>query len=94
LPEFVDDFVLNASMFVTHHFTWLQDVSQNIRECVKVAEESTGIAATTMETLHDQGIQIRRSHLAAVRVEEELTTSEKLLGSLGGTFLSVLTFDR
>ncbi|CAM6114025.1 unnamed protein product [Calypogeia fissa] len=63
-----------------------QDVSQNIRDCVKVAEETTGIASATMEMLHEQGGQIRRSHLAAVRVEEDLTVSEKLLGSLGGLF--------
>lgn len=63
-----------------------QDVSQNIRDCVKVAEETTGIASATMEMLHEQGGQIKRSHLAAVKVEEELSVGEKVLGSLGGLF--------
>lgn len=39
-----------------------------------------------MLTLHRQGEQIMRSHQVAADIEQDLTVSEKLLGSLGGLF--------
>ncbi|KAL2613164.1 hypothetical protein R1flu_024856 [Riccia fluitans] len=63
-----------------------QDTTSSIKNCLRIAEDTVGVASKTMETLHDQGEQIRRTHETAVTVEQELGRGEKLLGSLGGMF--------
>ncbi|CAM6105581.1 unnamed protein product [Calypogeia fissa] len=63
-----------------------QDTTSSIKNAIRIAEDTKGVATTTLETLHDQGEQIRRTHETAVRVDEELGRGEKLLGSLGGLF--------
>ncbi|KAL3679917.1 hypothetical protein R1sor_022873 [Riccia sorocarpa] len=63
-----------------------QDTTSSIKNALRIAEDTVGVATKTMETLNEQGQQIRRVHGTAVTVEQELGRGEKLLGSLGGMF--------
>ncbi|CAM6112354.1 unnamed protein product [Calypogeia fissa] len=63
-----------------------QDTTSSIKNAIRIAKDTKGVATTTLKTLHHQGEQIRRTHHTAVRVDEELGRGEKLLGSLGGMF--------
>jgi hypothetical protein len=49
-----------------------QDTTSSIRNAIRIAKDTEGVASTTLETLHAQGEQIRRTHDTAVRVDEEL----------------------
>lgn len=49
-----------------------QDTTSSIKNAIRIAEDTKSIATTTLETLHTQGDQIRRTHETAVRVDEEL----------------------
>ncbi|KAG6553198.1 hypothetical protein Mapa_005258 [Marchantia paleacea] len=69
-----------------HAVSKSQDTTSSIKNCVRIAEDTMGVATKTMETLHDQADQIRRTHETALRVDDELSRGEKLLGSLGGMF--------
>ncbi|CAM6102104.1 unnamed protein product [Calypogeia fissa] len=63
-----------------------QDTTSSIKNAIRIAEDTKGVATTTLKTLHHQGEQICRTHHTAVRVDEDLGRGEKLLGSLGGMF--------
>eukprot|EP00245_Coleochaete_scutata_P005317 TRINITY_DN18777_c0_g1_i1.p1 TRINITY_DN18777_c0_g1~~TRINITY_DN18777_c0_g1_i1.p1 ORF type:complete len:502 (-),score=123.80 TRINITY_DN18777_c0_g1_i1:655-2160(-) len=62
------------------------ETSRTIERCQQIANETLNIASGTLDTLHKQGEQIQRTHEAAVRVDQELSKGEKLLGSLGPMF--------
>lgn len=63
-----------------------RETSSSIQNCLRVAESTRDVASSTLAQIHEQGVQIRRTHETAVKVDEELSTGEKLLGSLGGIF--------
>jgi hypothetical protein len=50
-----------------------QDTTSTIKNCVRVAEDSMGIGVQTLITLHDQGIQIERTHEKAVDIDQHLS---------------------
>ncbi|CAD6202602.1 unnamed protein product [Miscanthus lutarioriparius] len=66
--------------------TKAQETTHKVNDCVRAAEAIREDATQTMLTLHRQGEQIVRSHQVAADIEQDLTVSEKLLGSLGGLF--------
>jgi hypothetical protein len=50
-----------------------QDTTSTIKNCVRVAEDTMGIGVQTLITLHDQGIQIERTHEKAVDIDQHLS---------------------
>ncbi|CAL4913233.1 unnamed protein product [Urochloa decumbens] len=63
-----------------------RETTYKVNDCVRAAEAIREDATQTLQTLHRQGEQIMRSHHLAADIEQDLTVSEKLLGSLGGLF--------
>nr|CAB3501623.1 unnamed protein product [Digitaria exilis] len=66
--------------------TKARETTHKVNDCVRAAEAIREDATQTSLTLHRQGEQIMRSHQVAADIEQDLTVSEKLLGSLGGLF--------
>ncbi|KAF8673731.1 hypothetical protein HU200_048483 [Digitaria exilis] len=66
--------------------TKARETTHKVNDCVRAAEAIREDATQTLLTLHRQGEQIMRSHQVAADIEQDLTVSEKLLGSLGGLF--------
>ncbi|KAM0937476.1 putative target SNARE coiled-coil domain-containing protein [Dioscorea sansibarensis] len=60
--------------------------TEKLNGCLKIAHEIHDGATHTLVTLHQQGEQITRTHLNAANIEHDLSSGEKLLGSLGGMF--------
>ncbi|CAK9206124.1 unnamed protein product [Sphagnum troendelagicum] len=81
--EYVNQAVLDLEK---HALKKSQETTSTIKNCVRVAEDTMGIGVQTLITLHDQGIQIERTHEKAVQIDQHLSRGEKLLGSLGGVF--------
>jgi len=63
-----------------------EETTQKVNDCMKIAEVIREDASRTLETLHQQGEQIARTHQTAANIDQGLSKSEKLLGSLGGIF--------
>ncbi|EPS65203.1 hypothetical protein M569_09573, partial [Genlisea aurea] len=63
-----------------------EETTKSVNECLKIAEEMREDATKTLVTLHQQGEQITRAHTVAADIDQDLSRSEKLLGSLGGIF--------
>ncbi|KAL5218509.1 hypothetical protein ABZP36_019193 [Zizania latifolia] len=63
-----------------------EETSRKVNDCVRATEAIREDAAQTLLTLHRQGEQITRTHQVAADIEQDLSMSEKLLGSLGGLF--------
>ncbi|KAL8137668.1 hypothetical protein V2J09_003669 [Rumex salicifolius] len=63
-----------------------EETTSTVNNCLRIAEDIKGDAARTLETLHQQGEQIHRTHQTAVTIDQDLSKGEKLLGSLGGMF--------
>ncbi|XP_006649622.1 SNAP25 homologous protein SNAP33-like [Oryza brachyantha] len=63
-----------------------EETSSKVNDCVRAAEAIREDATKTLLTLHRQGEQITRTHRVAADIEQDLSMSEKLLGSLGGLF--------
>ncbi|XP_076895765.1 SNAP25 homologous protein SNAP33-like [Bidens hawaiensis] len=63
-----------------------EETTKAVNSALKVAEDIRESATNTMITLHQQGEQINRTHMAAADIEQDLIKGEKLLGSLGGIF--------
>jgi synaptosomal-associated protein 25 len=63
-----------------------QETTSTIKNALRVANDTMGVGVETLVTLHDQGIQIERTHERAVDLDQHLSRGEKLLGSLGGVF--------
>lgn len=63
-----------------------EETTSTVQNCLKVAEDIKGDATRTLLSLHEQGEQIRKTHEVAIDIDQNLSTGEKLLGSLGGMF--------
>ncbi|KAG1366798.1 SNAP25-like protein SNAP33 [Cocos nucifera] len=63
-----------------------KETTQKVNDCLKIAEVIREDASRTLETLHQQGEQIARTHQTAVNIDQDLSKSETLLSSLGGFF--------
>ncbi|CAM0871980.1 unnamed protein product [Alopecurus aequalis] len=63
-----------------------EETSRKANDCVRAAEAIREDATQIMLTLHRQGEQITQTHRVAAGIEQDLTVSERLLGSLGGLF--------
>jgi hypothetical protein len=83
----VEDYVNHAVQDLENHaLDKSRETTSAIVNLVKVAEDTRGVAGSTLETLHDQGAQIQRTHEKAVLLDQHLERGEKLLNSLGGIF--------
>uniref|UniRef100_A0ACD5XHW9 Uncharacterized protein n=1 Tax=Avena sativa TaxID=4498 RepID=A0ACD5XHW9_AVESA len=63
-----------------------EESSSKVKDCVRAAEAIREDATQILLTLHRQGEQITQAHRVAADIEQDLTVSVKLLGSLGGLF--------
>ncbi|KAE9454429.1 hypothetical protein C3L33_13671, partial [Rhododendron williamsianum] len=63
-----------------------EDTSKSVNNCLKIAEDIRQDATRTLDTLHQQGEQIHRTHVMATDMDKDLQKGEKLLGNLGGMF--------
>ncbi|CAI9096489.1 OLC1v1032651C1 [Oldenlandia corymbosa var. corymbosa] len=63
-----------------------KQTTKSVDNCLKIAEDIKQDAARTLETLHQQGEQINRTHVMAVDMDKDLSKGEKLLNNLGGMF--------
>ncbi|OIV99980.1 hypothetical protein TanjilG_26318 [Lupinus angustifolius] len=63
-----------------------EETTESVNNCLKIAERIREDATQTLNTLHQQGEQITRTHYAAADINQDLSRGEKLLGSLGGLF--------
>jgi synaptosomal-associated protein 25 len=63
-----------------------EETTDALAGCLRIAEDIKKDASDTLITLHKQGEQISRTHEKAVEIDQDLTKSESLLGSLGGFF--------
>ncbi|XP_031123162.1 putative SNAP25 homologous protein SNAP30 [Ipomoea triloba] len=63
-----------------------EDTTRSVNNCLKIAEDIRKDGAKTLETLHQQGEQIHRTHEMAVEMDRDLSKGEKLLNNLGGMF--------
>lgn len=82
-----DEFVNQAVMDLEKHAVQKsQETTSTLKNCLRVAEDTMGVGAQTLISLHEQGVQIERTHEKAVDLDQHLSRGEKLLGSLGGMF--------
>eukprot|EP00271_Cylindrocystis_brebissonii_P010761 TRINITY_DN27121_c0_g1_i1.p1 TRINITY_DN27121_c0_g1~~TRINITY_DN27121_c0_g1_i1.p1 ORF type:complete len:284 (+),score=78.31 TRINITY_DN27121_c0_g1_i1:553-1404(+) len=63
-----------------------KEVTSDLRNALKISEDTVGIGAQTLVTLKEQGDQIARTHEKVVTVDQELKKGEKLMGQLGPIF--------
>ncbi|EOY01754.1 Soluble N-ethylmaleimide-sensitive factor adaptor protein 30, putative isoform 2 [Theobroma cacao] len=63
-----------------------EETTSTVNNCLKIAENIREDATRTLDTLHQQGEQIERTHAMAVDIDKDLSKGEKLLNSLGGMF--------
>ncbi|KMT08975.1 hypothetical protein BVRB_6g136880 [Beta vulgaris subsp. vulgaris] len=63
-----------------------EDTTKSVNNCLRIAEDIREDATKTLETLHQQGEQIHRTHQMAANIDQDLSKGEKLLNSLGGMF--------
>jgi hypothetical protein len=68
--EYVNQAVLDLEK---HALKKSQETTSTIKNCVRVAEDTMGIGVQTLITLHDQGIQIERTHEKAVQIDQHLS---------------------
>jgi synaptosomal-associated protein 25 len=81
--EFVNQAVLDLEK---HAVNKSQETTSTLKNCLRVADDTMGVGAQTLVSLHEQGVQIERTHEKAVDLDQHLSRGEKLLGSLGGMF--------
>lgn len=82
-----EEFVNQAVMDLERHAVKKsQETTSTLKNCLRVAEDTMGVGAQTLISLHEQGVQIERTHEKAVDLDQHLSRGEKLLGSLGGMF--------
>ncbi|XP_076903458.1 SNAP25 homologous protein SNAP33-like [Bidens hawaiensis] len=87
--DFVDSGGLeNQSVQELEHYAAYkaEETTKAVNSALRVAEDIREGAKNTLITLHQQGEQINRTHMAAADIEQDLSRGEKLLGSLGGIF--------
>lgn len=63
-----------------------EETTQRVNDCLRLAENIKEDVTNTLITLHRQGEQINRTHETAANIDQDLSRSETLLGSLGGFF--------
>lgn len=63
-----------------------EDTTKSVNNCLKIAEDIREDATRTLDTLHQQGEQIHRTHVMAANMDRDLSKGEKLLNNLGGMF--------
>ncbi|KAK6133880.1 hypothetical protein DH2020_032370 [Rehmannia glutinosa] len=63
-----------------------EETTKSVNNCLKIAVDIREDATRTLDTLHQQGEQIHRTHLMAVDMDRDLSKGEKLLNNLGGMF--------
>lgn len=63
-----------------------EETTESVNNCLKIAEGIREDATKTLVTLHQQGEQLTRTHMAAADIDHDLSRGEKLLGNLGGMF--------
>ncbi|KAI3785662.1 hypothetical protein L1987_44786 [Smallanthus sonchifolius] len=87
--DFVDSGgIENQSVQELEHYAAYkaEETTKAVSNALKIAEDIREGATNTLITLHQQGEQINRTHMAAADIEQDLSRGEKLLGSLGGIF--------
>lgn len=50
-----------------------EDTTKSVNNCLKIAEDIRQDATSTLETLHQQGEQIHRTHVMAADMERDLS---------------------
>ncbi|KAF8040421.1 hypothetical protein BT93_B2602 [Corymbia citriodora subsp. variegata] len=63
-----------------------EETTSTVNNCLKIAEDIREDATRTLDMLHHQGDQIRRTHEMVADTDKDLSKGEKLLGNLGGMF--------
>ncbi|KAL7132732.1 hypothetical protein ABFS83_12G093600 [Erythranthe nasuta] len=63
-----------------------EQTTKSVNNCLRIAEDIREDAAKTLDTLHQQGEQIHRTHVMAADMDRDLSKGEKLLNNLGGMF--------
>ncbi|KAI9124794.1 hypothetical protein K1719_004121 [Acacia pycnantha] len=63
-----------------------EETTNDVNNCLRIAEDIRGDATRTLDMLHQQGDQIHRTHNMVVETEKDLSRGEKLLNNLGGMF--------
>ncbi|KAL0358146.1 UNVERIFIED_CONTAM: putative SNAP25 homologous protein SNAP30 [Sesamum calycinum] len=63
-----------------------EETTKSVNNCLKIAEDIRQDATRTLDTLHEQGEQIHRTHVMAANMDKDLSKGEKLLNNLGGMF--------
>ncbi|KAE8710184.1 putative SNAP25-like proteinous protein SNAP30 [Hibiscus syriacus] len=63
-----------------------EETTDSVNNCLRIAENIREDASKTLDTLHQQGEQIERTHQMAVGIDKDLSKGEKLLNDLGGVF--------
>ncbi|GAB4829066.1 SNAP25 ous protein [Ancistrocladus abbreviatus] len=63
-----------------------EETTSTVNNCLSIAEDTREDAARTLDTLHQQGEQITRTHQMAVNIDRDLSKGEKLLSSIGEMF--------
>lgn len=63
-----------------------EETTSTVNNCLKIAEDIREDATRTLDMLHHQGEQIRRTHEMVADTDKDLSKGEKLLGNLGGMF--------
>ncbi|KAE8719414.1 putative SNAP25-like proteinous protein SNAP30 [Hibiscus syriacus] len=63
-----------------------EETTSTVNNCLRIAENIREDASKTLDTLHQQGEQIERTHQMAVGMDKDLSKGEKLLNNLGGVF--------
>ncbi|KAL6537840.1 SNAP25 protein snap30 [Orobanche minor] len=63
-----------------------QETTKSVNNCLKIAVDIREDATRTLDTLHQQGEQIHRTHVMAADMDRDLSKGEKLLNNLGGMF--------
>ncbi|KAK4403094.1 putative SNAP25 homologous protein SNAP30 [Sesamum angolense] len=63
-----------------------EETTKSVNKCLKIAEDIRQDATRTLDTLHEQGEQIHRTHVMAANMDKDLSKGEKLLNNLGECF--------
>ena len=71
--EHDDEFVNQAVMDLEKHaVNKSQETTSTLKNCLRVAEDTMGVGAQTLISLHEQGVQIERTHERAVDIDQHL----------------------
>lgn len=69
-----DEYVNKAVMDLENHAVKKsQETTSTLKNCLRVAEDTMGVGAQTLISLHDQGVQIERTHEKAVDLDQHLS---------------------